>query len=201
MKKITIIAAVGISSLFTQSFSQTNEVIERQNRFYIAPIDLFFNTIQLGYERQLKNHNSIAAFGGFTLSKENNEVSDIGGTAELQYRINLLYNKEALSLVSRRYSTFAFFAPYFSYRYEEITDIGYYGSRSGDTTSFIDSYFGGFGFGCRFTGLENRFCLNIFLGGGLKYSFVNGLDKYTEFIKPGYTGIAPKLGFDMGIAF
>lgn len=205
MKKKYLFVIISCLVLFASAMAQENKVAtqEKENFFYIGPVDLFLNTLQLGYEKRLKNHNTLALLGGFTLSKSHNKVIDVGGTAEMQYRVNLLYNKEAISIVSTNYSTFAYFAPYFSYKYEEKMDNGYYESiyQSTDSLTTIHSYFGGFGFGFRLAGIENRFCLNVFLGGGLKYSVVNGLDTYTEFMKAGYTGIAPKMGFQMGIAF
>ena len=91
---------------------------------------------------------------------------------------------------------------YLQYRYEEITDKIYISELySVNQISTVDSYFGGLGFGCRLTGIENRFCLNVFAGGGLKYSDLYGDKKYSDFFQVGYTGIAPKFGFQMGIAF
>ncbi len=158
--------------------------------------------LELGYEKKLNNHNTFVFLGGFTLSKEKDLISDIGASGEIQYRVNLLYNKEAISIVSKSYSTFAYFAPYFTYRYEELTEENYSEPFSNNNiTTFINSYFGGAGFGFRISGIENRFTMNLFLGGGLKYSLVEGLDKYTDFMRAGYTGISPKAGFQMGIAF
>ena len=68
-------------------------------------------------------------------------------------------------------------------------------------TTIVNSCFGGCGFGFRLTGAENRFSFNVFAGGGLKLSDVQGDNKYTDFLEVGYTGLAPKLAFQMGIAF
>jgi hypothetical protein len=189
------------SSAFSQVIKEAEEN-KRCNYFYVGPADLFLNTLQLGYERKLSNHNTVALLGGFKLSKKGELINRLGGNGEFQYRINLLYNKEALSSIAKRYSTFAYFAPYIQYRYEEITDV-----ISTDVTppitqlTIVNSGFAGLGFGFRLTALENRFCINIFAGGGLKYSDINGLKKYDDFLEVGYTGIAPKVSFQMGIAF
>ena len=186
----------------SQNESQDSPVKKRNNRFYVAPVELFFNTLQLGYERQLKNHNSIALIGGFKLSKKDERIDRIGGTVEFQYRINLFYNKEAIGLITKRYSTFAYFTPYLQYKYEEINDLTYPDfSPPKNSLTIVNSVFGGLGFGFRFTALENRFCLNLFAGGGLKYSDVTGDKKYTDFFEAGYTGFAPKLALQIGIAF
>lgn len=199
MKKI-IFALLIISASISNCHAQESLPKKRDNCFYIGPFDLFLNTLQLGYERKLKNHNTIAITGAFKLSKKDEMINRLGGSGEFQYRVNLLYNKEALSSVVKKHSTFAYFAPYLQYRYEEITD-----KISGDAlknqNTFVNSGFGGFGFGLRLTALENRFCMNAFAGGGLKYSDVNGDKKYADFMQVGYTGIAPKVSFQIGIVF
>lgn len=202
MKTIVLLISGALISL--SLFGQRDKVTDykkRNNYFYFSPGELFFNTFQLGYERKLRDHNTLIFLAGFKLSKKDDIINRIGGNGEIQYRINLLYNKEMIGLISSNYSTFAYFAPFIQYRYEDITDpvspetFPYY------NTTIVNSTFGGLGFGFRLTALENRFCVNFFAGGGLKYSEVEGLRKYSEFFEVGYTGITPKLSFQMGIAF
>jgi hypothetical protein len=191
-----------ISSSFSQERKAENN---KKNYFYIAPFDFFFNTLKLGYERKMKNYNSFFLAGGFKLSEKETLINRIGGNVEIQYRINLFYNKETVNDISilKNYSLFSYFAPYFQYRYEEISDNFYKNSYKSDytTTTIVNSYFGGAGLGLRFTGIENRFSFNLFAGGGLKYSELIGEKKYTDFFDVGYTGFAPKLDFQIGVAF
>lgn len=203
MKKYILLSLLSYFS-FLSSFSQEKQEYKKRNFFYVGPFDLFLNTIQLSYEKKTRNYNTIYLSGGFKLLEKENDRNRIGGNGELQYRINLLYNKEALNTLMNKqnYSTFAYFAPYFQYRYEEITDnyaVSF--SEYEKATSIVNAYFVGFGFGFRFTPIQNRFCLNIFAGGGMKFSNVDGDKKYTDFLEVGYTGIAPKIGLQMGIAF
>lgn len=190
------------SLLSVTSIAQNDETpVRKGNMFYISPFELFLNTLQVGCEKKLKNHNTLALMGGFTLAKKNEVISDIGGSGEIQYRMNLLYNKRSINIVSSQYSTFVYFAPFANYRYVEKTDVVLAEAiQASNNITYINSLFGGFVFGGRFSGVENRFCLNVFLGGGLKYSVVEGQKEYTEFLRPGYTGIAPKAGFQLGIA-
>lgn len=207
MKKIIIVLIMGYIAITNNSFSQegpVDTIIKRHNFFYVAPLDLIFNTIQVGYERRLANHNSIAFNGGFKLSKKDEIVHRLGGNAEIQYRINLLYNKEGFSSLMKEHSTFAYFAPFTQYRYEEITDVFQNStdfSLMDKENTYVNSGFAGFGFGVRLTALENRFCLNLFAGGGMKYSDIIGDKGYSDFTEVGYTGIAPKISFQLGIAF
>ena len=179
-----------------------SKAISGKNYFYFAPADLFFNTLQIGYERKLNNSNTLAFSGGIELYRKNNYYPRLGTNFGFQYRVNLLYNKENVSTVLKGHSTFAYFAPFLHYRYTEITDERVMSDIvSLRTTSNIYTTFGGFGFGARFSALENRFCLNIFAGGGLRVSRTEGSKKYDGFFEPGYTGIAPKVEMQIGIAF
>ena len=50
--------------------------------------------------------------------------------------------------------------------------------------------------------LSGNFSVDFFLGGGLRFSLVDnkpGLDFY--YPERGYTGIVPKIGFDLGVSF
>lgn len=198
-----IICLVVTAKLSAQDTTLTN-AFNKKNFFYIAPLDLIFNTIQIGYERKLPNHNSIAMYGGFKLSKKDEIVNRLGGNAEFQYRVNLLYDKEAVNPLIKNHSTYTYFAPFIQYRYEEITDTSPDSNDISITNkeqTYVNSGFAGFGFGIRLTALENRFTLNVFGGGGLKYSDVKGNRSYADFMEVGYTGIAPKISFQLGIAF
>ncbi len=199
---LTLLISLGFVGNVAAQETEIHEPKKRDNYFYVGPFDLFLNTLQLGYERKLKNHNTIAFTGSFRLSKKDEIINRLGGSGEFQYRVNLLYNKEAISAVAKKYSTFAYFAPYLQYRYEEITDPVFDGdSQALQKTTYVNSGFGGLGFGFRLTALENRFCLNLYAGGGLKYSDVHGDKRYADFMEAGYTGIAPKVAFQIGIAF
>lgn len=180
---------------------ESDQTATRNNFFYIGPVDLFYSTIQLSYERKLKNHNSFFLSAGYMLSKRQDFIDKTGANGEVQYKINLLYNKESVHPVVKAYSWFAYFAPFLSYKYEEITDQ--FSIAPGETRAvrtFVNSGFGGLGFGLRVTGIQNRLSLNIFAGGGLKFSDLNGQQQYSNFLEVGYTGITPKLELQLGIA-
>jgi hypothetical protein len=197
--------ALGICLACTfTSFGQEAETVvqPQRNYFYVSPVDLFFNNIELGYERMFASRNSVFLKGGIKLSKQDDYFDRQGANAEMQYRIDLRYTRNTIYTAPGRFTTYAYFAPYISYRYEQITEertieLGVERQQ----VSFINAGFAGVGFGMRFTALESRFCLNLFAGGGLRYSDINGLRKYNEFLQPGYTGIAPKVSFQLGIAF
>lgn len=191
---------VTLFSLFCVTVSAQDNVIKPKHNFvYFSPVDLFYNTLELGYERSLKNHDAIAITGGFKLDKTSTAVNRVGGTGEIQYRVNLMYTENARITIIRPYSVFPYFAPYLSARYEKINNPAII--NDAQTTTTVRSVFGGVGFGFRITGINNRFTLNAFAGGGLKYADIDGDTKYDNFFEVGYNGFAPKLALQMGITF
>lgn len=203
MKNIFILPLTLLCMLLQKpATAQAAEPGAPRNYFYFGPVDLLFNTLQVGYERRLGNSNTIAFSGGLELSRVNNYYARMGGNGSFQYRVNLLYNKETVSTLLARHSAFAYFAPFIHYRYSELRDeLRAEGGGTHLAASYIHSAFGGFGFGTRFSALSNRFCLNVFAGGGLKVSSARGEKAYDSFLQPGYTGIAPKVELQAGIAF
>jgi len=203
MVRKTIISFLMLAPLALAAQKEEGEPMGRTcNFFYVSPVDLFLNTLELGYERKLANQNSVAMSGGFKLSQKDGYFSRLGGHGEFQYRINLHYKKSNGGTVHQRFSTYGYFAPFVLFRYEQIVDA--YSSdvsSSLNSTTFVNSGFTGVGFGLRLTGLESRFSMNFFAGGGIKYSDVNGQKTYEDFLQVGYTGITPKVSFQMGIAF
>lgn len=175
--------------------------LKRNNSFYLGLTDIYFNTIQLGFEHKLANHNTVVFQPGLKLSKKEEYYNRLGVNGELQYRINLLYDKEAASKIVRKYSTFPYFAPFLQYRYEELRDKATIGDAVSYQPSYVHSGFAGILFGFRLTAMENRFCMNVYGGGGLKVSDTKGAKKYDDFLEVGYTGLTPKLGIQVGIVF
>lgn len=203
MKKIFLLPFVCIVFLPLLGAAQENApVVMNRNFFYVSPVDLFLNTLELGYERVLPSKNCLYVAGAYRLSKKDNYYDHMGGGGELQYRVNLHYKDQGAMTGRRNFSTFAYFAPYLNYRYEQITyAISGYGLSQTTSYSAINSGFGGVGFGFRLMSNGSRFCLNLFAGGGLRMSDVNGVRKYDDFLQAGYTGIAPKVSFQLGIGF
>ena len=203
MKKVLfVLTLLFVGPLSVKPQAESKEPSKGNNYFYVSPINLFLSTLELGYERKLACHNTFVVLGAVKLSKKDNYFDRTGGSGELQYRVNLHYNKEAANSITRNFSTFAYFAPYVLYRYEQINDSYMTDAiTTVESITMVNSGFAGVGFGMRLTANESRFCVNLFAGGGLKYSDINGKSREDGFLQVGYTGIAPKLSFQMGIAF
>ncbi|MCE3260548.1 MAG: hypothetical protein K0S12_2189, partial [Bacteroidetes bacterium] len=67
MKTLLLSVAVFFSVKVYPQQEPENNYKKRDNYFYVSPAELFFNTFQIGYERNLRNHNTIAFATGFKL--------------------------------------------------------------------------------------------------------------------------------------
>ena len=216
MKKIILIAVTaGLFStpVFSQETKQENknEEIIQHHFFYGNPLGIFQNKFRLSFENDLKSHNSFMVMGNLILSKGNGQ-SQSGGGGELHYRINMSKHPDRASPYC-----FFYFAPYMEYQYLQTTGGNNYYSNYPTYYSavvycdqFINSVSGGLLMGIRLTNRSNRLAFNLYAGGGMKYSQTvlsnGGSYSYNEdlngsFIDPGYTGVVPKGGFQMGFSF
>jgi hypothetical protein len=195
LRSLFIIPLLFFSLDITAQPANTQE--DRKNYLYAGSFDVFLNTFLAGYERTIKN-NSVAVLAGFKLTQREEINHRIGGNVEVQYRINMMYNRQSKDR-SGHLITFPYFAPFIMYRYEEITE-----EPSNDLLgqkTIVNSAFGGAGFGLRLHGTNSRFTMNVFTGLGMKFSDNQGSGKYDGFLETAYTGLAPKFGLQLGIAF
>ena len=199
--------------VFSQDTKQENksEEVIHHHFFYGNPLGIFQNRFRLSLENDLKNHNSFMVMGNLILSKGNGE-SKSGGGGELHYRINMSKHPDKANPF-----VFFYFAPYMEYQYLQLTSENHYYQTMYDIYKvptyydrFINSVSGGLLMGVRLTNRSNRLAFNLYAGGGMKYSTnkfsnINGNSYYEDwdntFIDPGYTGIVPKAGFQMGFSF
>ena len=101
-----------------------------------------------------------------------------------------------------------YFAPYLSYRYtEEIEPYSIPGlfDYYGPTKYYFNSFAGGVLFGYSFT-IAKKINLDFNLGGGIRRSLGAHLKDNVNFYNqsifdPGYNGITPRAGIDVGFKF
>jgi hypothetical protein len=199
-KFLTCLAVLAYLTAHMNAASAQEPGCSGKHFIYVAPFDLFLNTFQAGYEVKLGGCNTLCMLGGFELAKQNGKLTRAGGNGEFQYRISLQYKDDA-DILNRKYRTFGYFAPFAQYRYHERHETtGPASEIQGSTSTYINAFFAGAGFGLRVSSGSNRFCMDVFAGGGLRLADVNGHQRYDDLLQPGYTGIAPKFGFRLGIA-
>jgi hypothetical protein len=168
---LLLIASIG--------FSQT----QYSRSFYFDPISIFFTKMSVGYEQLNYNKNSSVAV--FASGTYNSIFDNSGAGAEFMYRKFLvdLNKSKGKSIIQWK----PYFGPYVSYKFNNF--------EGGN----INSASGGVLFGARTTG--TRIVMDVFIGGGFKYS--DSEDNYSEmlYFSPSYTGFLPKIGFKVGLNF
>jgi hypothetical protein len=195
MKNYILICLFTIGS-FT-AFSQSSLV-------KISPFHLFDGTFYTSIEKNLNNDRSFYLAGGYRLSDNGD---DIGWMGELQIRKYLFrFNKsESLgdSPFSGVYGGLYGNGKYFS---ESESEYSYYDYEIDGFSYYQDDYEikqveGGVMMGIQFV-FHKKLSLDFFVGGGLRASEITGMYRFTPYSpERGYTGIVPKVGFDVGISF
>ena len=199
-------------SIFAQDNSQKKNWLdeEKKNTFKISQTSFAANTFLLGYERSVGKFNSLQLYVSATAYKKNNgslideEKSIFGGSAELQFRTYLLPRERNLKGL---YAT-----PYVKYQSIKIKNVFDNTSYNGTSTFtyttvedyYINSFSGGVIIGYQFI-FSNIIVLDLYAGGGVKVSDSNKktsiLDEPPFIFFPNYTGVSPKAGIKIGVAF
>lgn len=171
--------------------------------FYFNPIQLLNGTFQVSVEHNIiKKKTSICLVEGFIYST--NRINKIGFNAEIQYKINLANTGDAAKRI-----TIFYFGPYLQYKYIELfykTNYISYGNRSINNTTYnyVTAYGGGLIAGIKILYLE-KISFDMYFGGGVKETIITGdynknysyrLGNYMD-----YSGVIPKVGFQIGCAF
>ncbi len=201
MKKQILLAMLCIFAMHT-SFSQDNsEIKPLKNIFKFSVTNFFDHTFQASYERQTCD-NAALMFSGGLLYQHNSSDEMSGFKFEAQYKY-FVFTKEKETSGMKIY-----FAPYLFYRYTDKTD-GYYMYDPGygytSTKYIFNSFSGGVYFGMGFT-IARKISIDGYIGGGIKRTFGGGLKDNVNYYSsgitdPGYNGITPKGGIDVGFKF
>lgn len=190
MKKITFTLCFCIASLF--AFSQ-NSIVK------ISPFHFIDGTIYATYEMAFNNNNSFSLSGGYRLSDNGDEYGWMGELQLRKYIFKPSINSSSESSLAGVYTGLYGNGKYFVEQYEK----NYYNSSRSYTQEYdVKQMEGGVLMGIQIL-FSKKLSLDLFAGGGLRYSELDhkpiNLDLYSP--ERGYTGIVPKIGFDIGISF
>ena len=207
MKKIILVFSLVLGVLTSNAQDGAKALIKN------SPFHFFDGTFNMSYEKAISNSKSLNFSGGFHLQDNFWSLEDdIGWTGELQLRKYLINFKKQKSVLSGVYV-----APYIKgayFRSEEdwqdrgyydennlwIQEVGYYNSPFKE----IKNIQGGLLMGAQFL-FGNIISLEVFLGGGIQYAEVEGFNSMWRDDNPSnlkeYTGVVPRIGFNIGAAF
>ena len=188
-----------------QDEASSSEKKVRNNYFYVMPFNFIGGIFQLGLQHDFRN-SSIIAIPGFSYTSSHHNDANIGFRGELQYRFHIGIPSPKHP---KRKQTF-YLGPFFSYRYVKADFIDHQYDTL--TSSYIDvektsktyAYFGGLIVGLRLL-VFKKLTIDAYFGGGMRYVRVKGDDDnyyyYGYFWDRNYSGISPKGGFSVGVAF
>lgn len=183
----------------------------------ISPFYFVDGTFQTSYEKAVKNDNSIAISAGYHLAENGDEYGWMGELQIRRYVVKPKFNNSSDSPLSGIYAGLYTNCKYFLQQDEWYNnswiiepyydDNGMYVNGEGYSYEIIKQEYdikqleGGVIFGIQMIFSKN-FSLDFLLGGGIRSSDIDNKPLNLEFNSPerGYTGIVPKIGFELGIA-
>jgi hypothetical protein len=210
MKKIILVFSLVLGALSSNAQDGAKALIKN------SPFHFFDGTFNMSYEKAISNSKSLNFSGGFHLQdNSSNSEGDIGWIGELQLRKYLINFKKERSVLSgvyvAPYIKGAYFRSegedYLRYALEDgyydennlwIQEVGYYNSYSKE----IKNIQGGLLMGAQLL-FGSVISFEVFLGGGMQYAEVEGFnsDYYNTSNMKEYTGVIPRIGFNIGAAF
>jgi hypothetical protein len=166
-----------------------------------SPIQFLYNTFQLGFEQRMTNVSSFNISAGISYVDNDNKYTE-GYIGEFQYRYYIL--REETSTENSLHNLYI--GPYLNFKYfnmERTTTQYIWDGVNNVYTDLVEKdRFNAYNFGI-LAGINNviakRFHIDLYLGGGIRTSDASIFDQ--NVYDPGYKGIAPKFGFDLGINF
>jgi hypothetical protein len=166
------------------------------------PPMFLFSTMNLSYEYRPDVAKSFQLSGGITYKSRANDYYSVkdyveGYTGELQIR---LYPLAEEGTDKNLYNNF-YVAPYMQYKYYIIKNL-FKDSYDNNVQVYSTDRFSAYSLGI-LTGINNvvnkRFHIDIYIGGGIRLADTK---KFNDNIFDyGFKGIAPRIGFDLGINF
>lgn len=167
----------------------------------ISPFHLLDGTFYTSIEKNLNNDRTIYLAGGYRLSDNGD---DIGWMGELQIRKYLFRFTKSQSLGDSPFSGIygglygngKYFSEFVDNHYYADNDYYYYPEHYE-----IKQLEGGVMMGIQMV-FHKKLSLDFFVGGGLRASEIsNNYNRTPYFPERGYTGVVPKVGFEVGVSF
>ena len=191
--------AIEVDSVFVYEYEPVNNILR------LSPFHFIEGTFHLSYERFLGETSSIVLSAGIT-SRQRwfQEEPDFGFQEELQYRYYVLPPKNE----GARGRNFFFFkglyaGPYAAHRFRQqsIQEWDWVTQQNVNIYENVHEVSGGVILGAQMA-FGNVLFLDIFTGGGIKRAFgSNASSQFLNVFSPGYNGVVPKAGLQLGIGF
>ena len=190
---------VEIDTVFFNEYEPVNNILR------LSPFHFIEGTFHMTYERFLGENSSLAISGGITSRQRWFQTEpDFGFQEELQFRHYFLPPKN----VGANGRNFFFFkglyaGPYAGHRFRQqsVQEWDWVTQQNVNVYENVNEVSGGVLIGAQMA-FGNVLFLDIFTGGGIKRSFgSNSNQNFLTVFSPGYNGVYPKGGFQLGIGF
>lgn len=194
MKKFLLTVIIFLLTLAVYSqIRPTSSSKDYNNIFKISPAMFTRSTFQMGVEHFINPTTGLYLTAGLKfIDQESESTWGVAGEAQLKFHVYTIINPEN----SHR----LYFAPYIQYQYMN-EEYQYWTYPNVETITDAYSAIGtGILFGWSFS-FANRINLDIYTGGGLRKAFHVDDRTDKEIFMPAYSGISPRLGFDVGFWF
>ena len=176
-----------------------NESDKTYEKIGFSVLPFINGTFQLQFESLNESGNSVWLAPSVTYI-DNDYDKIMGGGMEIKYRL-YVFEKITEKNIKNIY-----FAPYGFYKHFVFEETHYYDYPYNyeedyvPTTSDkkINVFGGGMLFGMQYVFAE-RVHIDFYIGGGLRKA--DKENYYDTVVEPGYSGLAPKLGIDLGFSF
>ncbi|MCH8318211.1 MAG: hypothetical protein IIA88_06905 [Bacteroidetes bacterium] len=170
--------------------------VPAKNVVKIIPFQFFLNTFQCEWEIATKNKSSITIIPSITAKDKSgfNQEKILGAGLGITRKFYLEVNRENLD---------GFYgAIHASYKYFEAERINYYWYPGTDTVHvYLHTIEFNLLMGYQAI-ISEIVAIDLYMGGGLRKATINNDDTYYKrFLRIGYSGVNPKIGFSIGIIF
>ena len=176
-----------------------------KNIVKISPFHFASSTFLMRYERMFNEQKNSFMISAGLHSRENswNQSSNsFGFEEELQFRVYVIEPSD-MSAGARNFFFFKglYAGPYLFHRYREqdVSTWDWIAQENIISREQINEISGGVVLGAQIA-LGNRFFVDMWVGGGVKKSFgVTSQSFFPDITQPGFNGVHPKIGLDIGI--
>ena len=183
---------------------------EYKNVLRLSPFELSRGEFQVGYERYNAHRDQSLVINPSIIKLSKGTESRDGAQLMVQYRFYLSQLQRETSETLYMFNVGFYAAPYIlGISYKERYEIGVYDPISFEqdyevVEEAINAIEGGALLGIQLD-ITKRIVLDFFVGGGIRESNVstNNTEGRNEYgiLDLGYTGVKPRIGFQMGIIF
>jgi len=174
------------------------------NIIRLSPFHFIEGTFHLTYETFLSEKASLSLSAGITSRQRwNQTIPDFGFQEELQYRFYVLPPKNTGANGKNFFYFKGIYAgPFLAHRFRQqsVREWDWVAQEQVESFQNVNEFSGGVMLGVQMA-FGNVLYLDVFTGGGMKKSIGGSSNQFLGPFQPGYNGVIPRGGIQLGIGF